>query len=66
MHRNYMKRESTTPGSARASRAGHGALAMANFCFGIREREIGRVSARAPKRARKARALPGVVDSRFV
>jgi hypothetical protein len=27
MHRNYMKRESTTPGSARASRARFGALA---------------------------------------
>jgi hypothetical protein len=58
MHRNYMKRESTTPGSARASRAGHGSLAMANFCFGFAEREIGRVSARAPWPAREARALP--------
>jgi len=31
MHRNYMKRESTTPGSARASRARFGAPAETRF-----------------------------------
>ncbi len=43
------------PGSARASRAGDGAFAIANFSESSRKI----VSARAPKPAREARALPG-------
>ena len=44
------------PGSARASRAGDGALAIANFSLGTVIKDC---FGEAPKPARAARALPG-------
>ena len=68
MHRKNMKRESADQalGSARASRAGHGALAMANFCFDpVARNEAVFRRGRRNEHAR-ARALPGMLSTRHL
>jgi hypothetical protein len=56
MHRNYMKRESTTPGSARASRARFGALAETRLISRSANQKQKFVAS-----TRGARALPSTV-----
>ena len=58
MHRDYMKCESTTPGSARASRARFGALAETRPISRSANPKQKFAMARAPWPAREARALP--------
>ena len=58
MRRKHMKRESTTPGSARASRARFGALAEKRLISRSANQKQKFAMARAPWPAREARALP--------
>ena len=66
MHRNYMKRESTTPGSARASRARFGALAETRLISrsANQKQKFAMAMAKAPWPAREASALPSRVPLR--